>query len=1030
MPLPLNPSPPQIQFPSNLVLGAWLALALSPATSGSAGAPAGGAEAGRIEGRVENTMTGVYLSNARVTVDGTKAEALTNSEGEYRLTGITAGKVQLRVFYTGLDERTAEVTVRAGDVVVQNFGLASKGRGEGEATKLDPFIVAAERVKNAQEMAVNERRFAANVKNVVSGDQFGDVSDGNVGEFLKFLPGVSVGYSAWDPNSVSLRGMPSAATTVTVDGSDVSSVSSGNDRGMSLFGLSMNNVSRIEVTKSPTPDLPATGLGGSVNLIPASAFDRKTPQTSYRVYTNFNAAHATLDKVPAADRHTSVRGFQPGFDFKSVVPVNERFGYTITGLYTKRYDSNNDYNPNWIGVSAGAAGITPTNPYLGSFAMNQAAALWTRIAGSASFDWKFKPTDVLSVSFQYAFADTYQPTASFTANPGAPVSYGAAFLQGPTTAQPWSSYLQVHDILMRNIFGKATYRHTGPTWAMSAGTAYSKASYNRQPINPEAVGRASFRMRNAAVRYDEINRGVPNLITAKTAAGVAFNPYDQNNLSIESIQNQRVATSDLNWSAAADAKRSIDFILPITLKTGADFRLRKKDRRAPTDLWTFVGPDRVAFTADDLATNYAVMSDLDFHALPYGSKGDARWADLGKVTALFKSHPEYFQFNDVNTISTSAASSVITETLTSGYLRADVPLLQNRLKLVGGVRYERTKDDGYGILNDLRATYQQDAKGNLILGANGRPIPVTSDAVATARLRYKDRGAHASRDYGDFYPSLNGTYTITPQLLARGAYARTIGRPNFSEITPGTTISDPASTAIKTITINNTGLKPWTANSYDLSLELYPANGTVLSVGAFYKNIADFFGGTSMPASAALLADLGLGSEYIDYTVNSKQNVGDAHISGVEAEMRLFVPFVPAWLNGLQIHGNGTAQHLKAENLADFSEYMSRSANWGISLSRPRYNVMLNWNFQGRIKGLALTGVEPGSFRYTAPKTYVDLNAEYRITQRIALYAVCKNLTKTFVLGERYGPNAAPYARTFSTSGYGRQMSVGIKGTF
>ena len=132
--------------------------------------------------------------------------------------------------------------MQAGAIVVQNFRLTSRGRGEGEATTLDPFIIAAERVKNAQELSVNERRFAANVKNVVSGDQFGDVSDGNVGEFLKFLPGVSVGYSAWDPNSVSLRGMPSATTIVTVDGSDVSSVSSGNDRGMSLFGLSMNNV--------------------------------------------------------------------------------------------------------------------------------------------------------------------------------------------------------------------------------------------------------------------------------------------------------------------------------------------------------------------------------------------------------------------------------------------------------------------------------------------------------------------------------------------------------------------------------------------------------------------------------------------------------------------------------------------------------------------------------------------------------------------------------------------------------------------
>jgi len=264
-------------------------------------------------------------------------------------------------------------------------------------------------------------------------------------------------------------------------------------------------------------------------------------------------------------------------------------------------------------------------------------------------------------------------------------------------------------------------------------------------------------------------------------------------------------------------------------------------------------------------------------------------------------------------------------------------------------------------------------------------------------LRFKDRGSHAVRDYGDFYPSLNGTYTLTSRFLVRGAYARTIGRPNYSEITPGTTVSDPASTAVKTISINNTGLKPWSANSFDLSLEYYPANGTILSFGGFHKEIADFFGGTSLPATPALLAEFGLSDEYDDYTVNTKENVGSARISGVEAEARFVVPFMPSWAKGLQVFGNG---------------------------------VMLNWNYQGRIRGLILTGVEPGSYRYTAPKTFADLNVEFRFSRLISLYAVVKNLTNTVSYGQRYGPSAAPDAKIFSASAYGRQMTVGLKGSF
>ncbi|MEY4941463.1 MAG: hypothetical protein RIQ93_3198, partial [Verrucomicrobiota bacterium] len=806
-----------------LVLSAWLALALSP---GSHGAVSSGSEAssGRIEGRVENMMTGIFLSNARVSVEGGKLETLTNPQGEYRLNGIAPGKVRLRVFYTGMAERSVEVNVRGGEIANMDIGLTSRdySAAEGAAIKLNPFVVAAEREKSAQEMAVNERRFAANVKNVVSADQFGDVSDGNVGEFLKFLPGVSVGYSAWDPNTISLRGMPSSTTVVTLDGSAVSSVSSGNDRTMSLFGLSMNNVSRVEVTKSPTPDLPANALGGSVNLIPASAFDRRTPQTSYRAYTNFNTRNATFGQVPGPDSKLTLMGFQPGLDFKSIVPVNQRFGFTLTGLHTRRYDQNNTSNPNWVGVSSGAAGITPTNPYMGSYAQTLAAALWTRSVASASVDWKLRPEDVLSVSLQYSLADTYQSSPSFTANPGVPDSFGPTFLKGRVSAQPWSSFLWTRQILLRTFFGKLSYRHNGPTWALAGGASYSTGSYSNEPISGDAVGRATFRLRNASVSYDDIQNSIPLTISARNAAGALVNPYDQNNLTIESVQNQHVTTSDLNWSAYAEASRHLNTAIPIKVKVGGDIKVRKKDRRAPTDLWTFVGPNVTANTDDDLAFNYNLMSEGKYRDLPFGSPSVARWVDLDKVAALFKSNPRYFQLNEVNTITTTAASSKILETIGSGFLRADVHLLDNRLWLVGGVRYEHTVDDGYGILNDIRATYQKDAAGKLILGANGRPVLITTDAVATARLRYKDRGAHAARDYGDFYPSFNFTYTLTQKFLVRGAYARTIGRPNYAEITPGTSISDPASTAAKVITVNNTGLKPWTANSYDLSLEYYP----------------------------------------------------------------------------------------------------------------------------------------------------------------------------------------------------------------
>ena len=158
------------------------------------------------------------------------------------------------------------------------------------------------------------------------------------------------------------------------------------------------------------------------------------------------------------------------------------------------------------------------------------------------------------------------------------------------------------------------------------------------------------------------------------------------------------------------------------------------------------------------------------------------------------------------------------------YIRFDARLLQNRLWIVAGVRYERTRDDGYGPINDVARTYQRNAAGDLIRDAAGRPVKIVADPVTLARLQYQDRGAHVTKDYGDFYPSVNLTYNLTSNIIARASYAYTLARPNYTNIIPGTTLPYPAGTS-RTITINNVDLKPWTAKNYDLALSYYPETG-------------------------------------------------------------------------------------------------------------------------------------------------------------------------------------------------------------
>src|SRR5688572_14655052 len=196
-----------------------LALALPLSVSGQ------GATTGVVEGRVQNSATGAYLANARVAMKGSNLVTFTDESGWYRLENVPGGQTTVRVFFTGFDEQEFTVNVSAGQPTIRDIGLKSKSiyGSQNETVQLDAFTVQSTRETNASAIAVNEQRFASNIKSVVSTDEFGTIVDKNPGEFLKWLPGVDVEYFANNIVGVSVRGLGSANTEISFDGMPVAS---------------------------------------------------------------------------------------------------------------------------------------------------------------------------------------------------------------------------------------------------------------------------------------------------------------------------------------------------------------------------------------------------------------------------------------------------------------------------------------------------------------------------------------------------------------------------------------------------------------------------------------------------------------------------------------------------------------------------------------------------------------------------------------------------------------------------------------
>jgi iron complex outermembrane receptor protein len=210
---------------------------------------------GAIEGRVFNTATQSYVRNVRIEVVGTTLQTFTDDFGGYALSGVPVGAVTLRLFYTGTGEHTIQVNVPAGQAVRRDLSISGREflAEDRETVALDTFIVAEARQMDTRVIAINEQRFADNLKTVAAADAFGDSVDGNVNEFIKNMPGITI-----DGSGVSVRGLPGSMTPVSIDGADLASSSGIKDtRAIGLSNLAINNISRVEVTKSPTPDMAA-----------------------------------------------------------------------------------------------------------------------------------------------------------------------------------------------------------------------------------------------------------------------------------------------------------------------------------------------------------------------------------------------------------------------------------------------------------------------------------------------------------------------------------------------------------------------------------------------------------------------------------------------------------------------------------------------------------------------------------------------------------------------------------------------------
>lgn len=975
-----------------------------------------------ITGRVFSVGDGVYLDRARVQVEETGEIALTDPTGTFLISHLPGGTVTLKVFYTGMATEEQRVTVQSGQTATANFELKPADARQSDTVKLEQFVVSTGRETDGAQIALNEERFAPNLKSVISTSEMSEIPDADISQIAKLLPGVSIDTSG----RLQVRGFPANGTNLTTDDQPVASaVTSATLRAVQLDHLVLNNVSRIEVTKVPTPDQPASSIGGSINLVSKSAFERARPELTYRTYIDWTNENAlTFAETPGPNHPTTK--VRPGADLSWIVPVNDRFGFTGTITHLEQSTPQGGVDIEWTpnsGLSSTMTQTTADKPYAKQYQTRDTARITKRDSIALTADYKLAPADLLSFSLWYTHRVLDGEFHTMTYTTGNTVTaFSDSFSQGSVGGGTVSNTWTQNNTKGTTYQPVLRYKHTGSDWRADASVSFAKATDEIPFVeDTHSFNTGSTSISGVTVRIQDINDQHANVVvTDKTGAPVNF--YNLSNYNLTTVGDNPRISSDRNLNLRTSVTRVFHEEIPFELRAGGEMRETTRDiwKRGARTL-NYLGPDAKASSGDEGAIRFL---DPSFSSkLPAGYSQDIQYPSPTLAYLAYAANPTWFTPSSPTSPYQSEVTSSIwlREVVTAGFLRADTQLLHGKLWLIGGVRYEHTYDNAQGPLIDPRRV----------------PAGVT-DALLKTQYTYVMRGTHVFTDYDGFYPSLNGRYDLTDNAVLRFGYARTLTRPNYTSILPTINLPDPTTTA-RTITLSNPLLTPWQANNYDLAVEYYlPHNGSI-SAGVFDKKIKNFFGSITKPSDPAILAiygaDPNVYSAANGYVMTTTVNSGDAEVSGVELNVRQQLAFesLPWWARGFEVFGSITQSHLQGSTTADFSSFAPRTYTLGLNWRQRWFTVSANMQCQGtqRVGLFTTAGAPAGTTDFQINPQVYNVSGEIVLTKHLNLFGAVENLGARSVLQERYNNQTPDYAKFRTISGVAFAFySIGLKGKF
>ncbi len=974
-------------------------------------AAAQSAATGTISGRIFNPATGEYVRNAQIRVDGRAETIVSGDGGAYSITNVPAGEATLRVIFIGYQPLTARVTVPAGGAVKRDFELAHLEAASGDGPmKLQKFTVSSEREGNAK--ALMQQRNSMDITNSVASDVFGDVAEGNVGEFLKHMPGVELDLVQGEIRTIRLRGLDSEYTQVSLDGvslasADANQGASGNARAFSFEQVSLSSVESIEVSKTISADVDANAPAGTINLKPKRAFDRAGRRiTAQANVTAFSTRFNFDDSYGPDDRQS--RKIHPGgmIDYSDVF-FNKRLGINLNISESMAYSANarTTITYNYAPTAADPRPVVPT-------ALAFLHAPRTNRRSTINFTSDFKATDrlVLSLGLLYNYAALNNPQRALTFNTGArnlvagtdPLLDLTSSAVGSVVANP-AAIVKLGQTV--TVVPKFEYRAGNLLVEGKFAGSHSTSWYDprdRQGSIRDAGGptlsNVQFRATRSSLRSADWK--------VVQLAGLDMNDGASYTNPTITIDDGRFALTDV-YSADLTATYRTNKILPIVWKTGFKRRYEIRDFRLDTESlrYNLIGaPARGAWAAYRSPFEFDMGATNTDASLRSISGGTVFMPDLVRLGGLYRDNPGQF----AHTITAAnyynayiANRRNYEETIDSAFFMGTATLG----KLIGraGIRREETSTDALDY----------NPRSPAEVAAAGFPeVAGRATTIEGLFYQYQSRPRiHNTNTYDNWFPSASLKYKITPQLDAQLGFSSTIRRPPFRDVAGVMSINDDN----LTVSMPNRLLEPETSKNFSARLAYYFEPVGIVAANVYQNNVKGLFITNRLTAQEfGYNGELDL-SNYEFITTTASAN--DVTVRGMELEYSQSLSFLPGAFRGLNIRASYTRSYASIPKTG----VIPHSINGGLSYGFRGLNVYANANWRD-----AYPTTVTGNPRFYRHRTNIDLGGSYRISARYSVFFSARNIfNEPYVILERVGNNA-PVSQFYEVNG--TNWTFGVKG--